>query len=244
MSQLPHTARPISLSKNKLLLLTGTLALAALYFSPTASAEKVTLLPAPSATVLAALPSPARERETAVFAGGCFWGVQAVFQHTKGVLNAVSGYAGGSPADASYDRVSSGSTGHAEAVQITYDPRQITYAQLLQIYFSVAHDPTQLNRQGPDTGTQYRSAIFVQDPVHKVVAERYVAQLEAAHVFPSKIVTQLGTLQTFYPAEGYHQNYATLHPESGYIARFDLPKIANLQKLMPAVYREKPVLVP
>lgn len=244
MSQLPPTARPLSLSKNKLLLLTGALALAALYFSPTASAEKATVLPAPSATVLAALPSPARERETAVFAGGCFWGVQAVFQHTKGVLNAVSGYAGGSPTDASYDRVSSGSTGHAEAVQITYDPRQISYAQLLQIYFSVAHDPTQLNRQGPDTGTQYRSAIFVQDPAHKAVAERYVAQLEAAHVFPNKIVTQLGTLQTFYPAEGYHQNYATLHPESGYIARFDLPKIANLQKLMPAVYREKPVLVP
>lgn len=235
---------PLNLTKSKLLLLTGALVVAALYFSPSASAEKATELPAPSASVLAALPSPAKDRETAVFAGGCFWGVQAVFQHTKGVLNAVSGYAGGSPADADYNRVSSGSTGHAEAVQVTYDPRQISYAQLLQIYFSVAHDPTQLNRQGPDSGTQYRSAIFFQDPAHKAVAERYVAQLDTAHVFPNKIVTQLNPLQGFYPAEGYHQNYATLHPESGYIARFDLPKIANLQKLMPAVYRAQPVLVP
>jgi len=182
-------------------------------------------------------------QETAVFAGGCFWGIQAVFQHTKGVLGAVSGYAGGDQASADYERVSSGRTGHAESVQVTYDPKQISYGKLLQIYFSVAHDPTQLNRQFPDTGTQYRSALFFKNANQKQVAERYIAQLDAAHVYKDKIVTQLGPLTAFYPAEAYHQDYATLHPDSAYIATYDLPKIANLKITFPELYRDAPVLV-
>ena len=179
----------------------------------------------------------------AVFAGGCFWGVQGVFQHTKGVVQAVSGYAGGAKATAVYELIGSGLTGHAEAVQITFDPRQVSYAQLLQIYFSVVHDPTQLNRQGPDRGSQYRSAVFYTDAAQKTDTERYIAQLDAAKVFPARIVTQVGPLAAFYPAEAYHQDYATLHPESGYIATFDLPKIANLKSLYPQWYRDPPVLV-
>jgi peptide-methionine (S)-S-oxide reductase len=182
-------------------------------------------------------------QETVVFAGGCFWGVQGVFQHTKGVLQAVSGYAGGSKSTAVYQIVGSGMTGHAESVQVTFDPKQISYAQLLQIYFSVAHDPTQLNRQGPDSGTQYRSAIFYSDTTQKQTAERYIAQLDAAKVYPGKIVTQLAPLMAFYPAEDYHQDYATLHPDSGYIATFDLPKIANLKSMYASWYRADPVLV-
>jgi peptide-methionine (S)-S-oxide reductase len=195
------------------------------------------------------LPPPAKDlaasaaTETAVFAGGCFWGVQGVFQHTKGVLNAVSGYAGGEKATARYEIVGSGRTGHAESVQITYDPKQISYGKLLQIYFSVAHDPTTLDRQGPDHGSQYRSAVFYTSAQQKQVTEQYIAQLDAAKVFPGKIVTQVAPLAAFYPAEGYHQDYATLHPESPYIAAFDLPKIANLKAVMPQVYRDKPVLV-
>ena len=205
-----------------------------------AAAETAVKLPAPALDTPA---SPPVKMETAVFAGGCFWGVQAVFQHTQGVLNAVSGYAGGRKETASYAMIGSGLTGHAEAVQITYDPKQISYGRLLQILFSVAHDPTQLNRQGPDSGTQYRSAIFYQDARQKEVAERYIAQLDAAKVFPDKIVTQLTPLAGFYPAEAYHQDYATLHPDSPYIARFDLPKIANLKAVMPEVFRATPVLV-
>lgn len=182
-------------------------------------------------------------QETAVFAGGCFWGVQGVFQHTKGVLNAVSGYTGGSQATASYQLIGSGLTGHAESVQVTYDPKQVSYAQLLQIFFSVIHDPTELNRQGPDRGTQYRSAVFTTTEAQKAAVQRYVAQLDAAKVFPAKIVTQVTPLTAFYPAEDYHQDYATLHPESGYIARFDLPKIANLKTTFAAQYRAEPVLV-
>ena len=182
-------------------------------------------------------------QEVAVFAGGCFWGVQGVFQHTKGVLQAVSGYAGGAKATAVYDLVGSGLTGHAEAVQVTFDPRQVSYAQLLQIYFAVVHDPTQLNRQGPDRGSQYRSAVFTTDAAQKAATERYVAQLDAARVFPAKIVTQVAPLAAFYAAEAYHQDYATLHPESGYIATFDLPKIANLKAMFPQWYRTEPVLV-
>lgn len=181
--------------------------------------------------------------ETAVFAGGCFWGVQAVFQHTRGVLSAVSGYAGGSQNTAHYEIVGSGLTGHAEAVQVRFDPKQVSYAQLLQIFFSVAHDPTQLNRQGPDRGTQYRSALFTTDATQKQAAERYIAQLDAAKVFPGKIVTQVTPLTAFYPAEDYHQDYATLHPDSPYIATFDLPKIAALKSLFAAQYRSDPVLV-
>ncbi len=182
-------------------------------------------------------------QETAVFAGGCFWGVQGVFQHTQGVLNAVSGYSGGGRATARYEMIGSGLTGHAEAVQVTYDPKQVSYAQLLQIFFSVIHDPTQLNRQGPDRGTQYRSAVFTTNDAQKAAVERYVAQLDVAKVFPAKIVTQVIPLAAFYPAEDYHQDYATLHPESGYIATFDLPKIANLKTMFAAQYRDKPVLV-
>jgi peptide-methionine (S)-S-oxide reductase len=182
-------------------------------------------------------------QETAVFAGGCFWGIQGVFQHTKGVLQAVSGYAGGSKTTAHYEMVGSGLTGHAEAVQVTFDPKQVSYAQLLQIFFSVAHDPTQLNMQYPDRGTQYRSAVFYADATQKQITERYIAQLDTAKVFPKKIVTQVTPLNGFFAAEDYHQDYATLHPESGYIATYDLPKIANLKTLYASSYRPEPVLV-
>lgn len=230
---------------NKMLLTTGSIALAAFaclgnVVGASAAEEKAVRLPAP------ALDTPTAAQAgsaTAVFAGGCFWGVQAVFQHTQGVLNAVSGYAGGEKATASYSLIGTGRTGHAESVQISYDPRQISYGKLLQIYFSVAHDPTTLNRQGPDHGTQYRSAVFYQNASQKQVTERYIAQLDAAKVFPDKIVTQLSPLTAFYPAEAYHQDYATLHPGQPYIARFDLPKIANLKAMMPELYRDKPVLV-
>jgi peptide-methionine (S)-S-oxide reductase len=179
----------------------------------------------------------------AVFAGGCFWGVQAVFQHTLGVTSAVSGYAGGTPASPTYEQVSSGGTGHAESVEITFDPKQISFGRLLQIYFSVAHDPTQLNRQDPDEGTQYRSEIFATSEAQQRAAEAYIAELDKAHVFAGRIVTKVERLKGFYPAESYHQDYATLHPGSLYIAAYDLPKIANLKKLYPEVYREQPVLV-
>ena len=233
---------------NKILFATGAVALAALTYmgggmGAFAAEEKAVKLPAPAVDTPVATQAA---RETAVFAGGCFWGVQGVFQHTKGVLNAVSGYAGGDKSTASYEVIGSGRTGHAESVQITYDPKQISYGKLLQIYFSVAHDPTTLNRQGPDSGTQYRSAIFYADANQKQVAEKYIAQLDAAKVFPEKIVTQLTPLAAplaFYPAEAYHQDYATLHPTQPYIARFDLPKISNLKTMMPDLYRDKPVLV-
>lgn len=206
---------------------------------PSAATEKAVVIPPPA---YAATGSPAA-METAVFAGGCFWGVQAVFQHTRGVLNAVSGYSGGARETATYSSIGTGRTGHAEAVRISYDPQQVSYGQLLQIYFSVAHDPTQLNRQGPDSGTQYRSAIFYSSDSQKQVAERYIAQLDAAQVYPRKIVTQLTPLAAFYPAEAYHQDYATRNPDSSYIRRFDQPKIANLKSVLPALYRETPVLV-
>jgi len=204
-----------------------------------AATEKAVMLPPPA---YSATGSPAT-LEKAVFAGGCFWGVQAVFQHTRGVLGAVSGYSGGARETATYSSIGTGRTGHAEAVQVSYDPQQVSYGQLLQIYFSVAHDPTQLNRQGPDSGTQYRSAIFYSTDSQKLVAERYIAQLDAAQVYPRRIVTQLTPLDAFYPAEAYHQDYATRNPNSAYIRRFDQPKIANLKSLLPALYRETPVLV-
>ena len=222
--------------------LAGGIALAAWAFlgSPLASAEEAVKLPAPALDTRA---PAAGGPQTAVFAGGCFWGVQGVFQHTMGVLNAVSGYAGGKAGTAQYEQVSGGDTGHAEAVQITYDPAQISYGKLLQIYFSVAHDPTQLNRQGPDQGSQYRSAVFTSNPQQQKIAQAYIAQLDAAKAFPGKIVTEVAPATAFYPAEAYHQDYLTLHPGSPYIARFDLPKIANLKSLMPEQYREQPVLV-
>ncbi|RYX95927.1 MAG: peptide-methionine (S)-S-oxide reductase [Comamonadaceae bacterium] len=234
---------------NKFLFTTGAVALAAWTFiggglGVSAAEEKAVKLPVPTVDAPAVARAGATApRETAVFAGGCFWGVQAVFQHTEGVLNAVSGYSGGEKSTASYDMIGSGRTGHAESVQVTYDPTKITYGKLLQIYFSVAHDPTTLNRQGPDSGTQYRSALFYKDAGQKKVAESYIAQLDAAKVFPDKIVTQLTPLTAFYPAEAYHQDFATLHPDHPYIARFDLPKIANLKMVIPEVYREKAVLV-
>ena len=231
-----------SLTTSKLFRLAGALLLvgAGMQFTNKVAAESAVKIPPPAVDTVAGTHGT---QEKAVFAGGCFWGIQAVFQHTKGVLQAVSGYAGGKQETADYERVSSGNTGHAESVEIAFDPKQISYGKLLQIYFSVAHDPTQLNRQYPDSGTQYRSAVFYRDAKQKQVAERYIAQLDKAHVFPSKIVTQLSPFSAFYPAEAYHQDYATLHPESGYIARYDLPKIANLKSTLPEVYREVPVLV-
>jgi peptide-methionine (S)-S-oxide reductase len=224
---------------NRLIMVVATLALAGWAFLGSGfAAEKAVKLPPPAQDVQGTAAT-----ETAVFAGGCFWGVQAVFQHTKGVLSAVSGYAGGEQGTAHYEQVGSGRTGHAESVQVTYDPRQVSFGTLLQVYFSVAHDPTTLNRQGPDSGPQYRSAVFYRDAQQKAVTERYIAQLEAAKVFPARIVTQVAPLKAFYPAEAYHQDYATLHPDSPYIATFDLPKIANLKALMPQLYRDKPVLV-
>ncbi|MCG6205007.1 peptide-methionine (S)-S-oxide reductase MsrA [Rhodopseudomonas sp. HC1] len=207
-------------------------------FTPGRAAEEAVVIPPP------AIDAKAGEGlQTAVFAGGCFWGVQGVFQHTTGVVNAVSGYAGGSKASANYMMVSTGATDHAEAVEIKYDPKQVSYGKLLQIFFSVVHDPTQLNRQGPDSGTQYRSAIFTVNDEQKKVADAYVAQLGAAKVYGSPIVTKVGPLERFYAAEAYHQDYLTLHPSQPYIVYNDLPKIDNLKKLFPGDYRQKPTLV-
>jgi peptide-methionine (S)-S-oxide reductase len=202
-----------------------------------AAAESAVVIPPP------ALDASASGLHTAVLAGGCFWGVQAVYQHTKGVTSAVSGYAGGQKEAARYEMVGTGRTGHAEAVSITFDPQQITFGQILQIYFSVAHDPTQLNRQGPDFGTQYRSAVFYADDEQKRVAGAYIAQLQQAHAFPSPIVTKLESLSGFYPAEDYHQDFLVLHPTYPYIVFNDLPKLDNLKRIFSDRYREKPVTV-
>ena len=183
-------------------------------------------------------PKPAAPGESiAVFAGGCFWGVDAVFKHVKGVKNVVSGYSGGSALTAKYELVGTGTTGHAEAVKVTYDPSQIGYADLLKVFFSVAHDPTERNRQGPDVGPQYRSAIFFADPQQKEVATRYIAQLDAAKVFRKPIATEVAALDKFYLAEDYHQNYLALHPNQPYIVHHDLPKLEALKKQFPAWYR-------
>jgi peptide-methionine (S)-S-oxide reductase len=179
-----------------------------------------------------------------VLAGGCFWGIQAVYQHVKGVSVAESGYAGGDKKDANYDRVSSGRTSHAESVKITFDPREVSYGQLLHIYFSVAHDPTQLNRQGPDTGPHYRSEIFPQNERQAKIAKDYIAQLDATKVFKRPIVTKVGSVNTsFYAAEAYHQDYATKHPNQPYIVFNDAPKVENLKNMFPKLWSEKPVLV-
>ena len=195
-------------------------------------------MPLPNAVADTPL-AAAKGTETAVVAGGCFWGVQAVFQHVKGVTRVISGYSGGAKETADYDKVSSGTTGHAESVQITYDPSQITYGQLLKVYFSVAHDPTELNRQGPDVGTQYRSAIFYSNDEQKRVASAYIAQLDAARVFRRPIVTQVVPSNAFYPAEAYHQDYVVHHPYEPYIVINDLPKVANLQRQFPGLYTGK-----
>jgi len=180
--------------------------------------------------------APAAE-QTAVFAGGCFWGVDAVFKHVKGVINVESGYAGGNAATAHYEMVSRGNTGHAESVRVRFDPARVSYQQLLQIFFSVAHDPTQLNRQGPDSGSQYRSAIFYADAEQQKIAQDYIRQLDTAHVFSAPIVTQVVPLQQFYPAEDYHQNYLELHPYQPYIVFNDMPKLEQLRKQFPALYQ-------
>jgi peptide-methionine (S)-S-oxide reductase len=211
------------------------------------------------AGILVAMPAPAQEgiaipapvadqamaegSATAVFAGGCFWGVQGVFQRVEGVTNAVSGYAGGTAADAKYSLVGNGTTGHAEAVQITYDPGKISYGKLMQIFFSVAHDPTQLNRQGPDWGPQYRTAIFPENDEQASLAKAYIGQLDAAKVYERPIVTTIEPGHPFYPAEDYHQDYLTLNPDQPYIVYNDLPKIEHLKRLFPELYRDDPALV-
>lgn len=199
------------------------------------AAEGSTILPDP---VTDAPLAPKPGKQTAVVAGGCFWGIQLVFQHVRGVKNATSGYSGGTVASPEYEQVGTGKTGHAESVKITFDPAQITYGQLLKVFFSVGHDPTQLNRQGPDTGTQYRSVIFYADEEQKRIAQAYIAQLEQAKLFPRPIVTQLVPLEKFYPAEMYHQNYATLHPDNPYIAINDAPKLEQLRQQLPALFKK------
>ncbi len=193
-----------------------------------------TVIPAPT-TDIAIAPKPGQQ--TAVFAGGCFWGMEAVFEHVKGVSDVVSGFSGGKATSANYDEVSGGQTGHAEAVKITYDPAQISYGQLLKIYFSVAHDPTELNRQGPDSGTQYRSAIFFANPDQQRVAQAYISQLNQAKVFQQPIVTQIVPLQAFYAAEDYHQDFIAHNPNHPYVVVNDLPKLAHLQQQFPAFYK-------
>lgn len=187
--------------------------------------------------------SPPDGSETIVLAGGCFWGVQAVFQHVEGVESAVSGYAGGTVANPAYEEVSTGTTGHAESVQVKFDPKKVSLGQILQVYFSVAHNPTELNFQGPDEGTQYRSAIFFTSDEQAKVAKAYIDQLNKAGVYPAPIVTEVTRFSNFYPAEDYHQDYAFLHPGQPYIAYNDLPKVDNLKSLFPNVWRDKPVLV-
>lgn len=201
--------------------------------------EEARIIPAPALDVRSGQSS----LQTAVLAGGCFWGVQGVFQHTKGVVGAVSGYAGGERRTAQYDLVGTGSTGHAEAVQVTFDPAQISYGQLLRIYFSVAHDPTQKDRQGPDIGPQYRSAIFPINDEQANVAQAYIAQLDRAQVFETAIATTVELDRKFYPAEAYHQDYMVRHPRDPYILMHDRPKVADLKRLFPEQYRSEPILV-
>ncbi len=192
-------------------------------------------LPEPATDIAA---TAAKGKQTAVLAGGCFWGVEAVFEHVKGVSDVVSGFAGGSAATANYAKVSAGDTGHAEAVKITYDPAQISYGKLLKIYFSVAHDPTQLNRQGPDQGTQYRSAIFFANSEQQRIAQSYITQLTKAHVFPKPIVTQVVPLKSFFAAESYHQNFIARNPSYPYVVVHDLPKLAQLKVQFASLYKQ------
>jgi len=203
-------------------------------------ASASTTIPAPVLDEPAGSPGAS---ETAVLAGGCFWGVQGVFQHVKGVSQAVSGYAGGEAATAQYETVGTGTTGHAESVQITYDPSQVSFGQLLHVFFGVVHDPTELNRQGPDVGEQYRSAIFPQNDVQKKVADAYIAQLNQARVFDGPVVTRTDKDSGFFPAEDYHQDYVNSHPTAAYIAINDMPKLADLRQQFPELYRDQPVLV-
>jgi peptide-methionine (S)-S-oxide reductase len=224
-----------SLASLAALLLVAGIAL----WNRTAQADTPRVVPLPAVDV----PPDGSTSAVAVLAGGCFWGVQGVYQHVAGVTNAVSGYAGGDQKSAEYETVSAGRTGHAESVQVTYDPRRISYGRLLQIFFSVVHDPTQVNRQGPDTGPQYRSAIFPSSAEQARVAQAYIAQLGEAHVFSRPIATKIEPDRTFYPAEAYHQDYLVHYPTQPYIVYNDLPKIAALQRLLPEVYVATPVLV-
>ncbi len=187
-------------------------------------------------------PKAAGPMQTAVLAGGCFWGMQGVFEHVKGVTQVVAGYSGGAASTATYPQVGTETTGHAESIKITFDPKQVTYGEILRVYFSVAHDPTQLNRQGPDSGPSYRSEIFTADAQQAKIANAYIAQLNAAHAFSSAIVTKVEPLKGFYLAEGYHQDYLIHNPNAGYIVVNDMPKLANLKRLFPAMWREQPVM--
>ena len=217
--------------------LVRVLAVAFLFFSSVlcnAADRNGFSVPAPSFD--ASLAS-SKSKQTAVLAGGCFWGIQAVFQHVKGVISATSGYSGGSSRTAEYELVSTGETGHAESVEISYDPSQITYGRILQVFFSVAHDPTQLNRQGPDEGSQYRSAIFFKGDEQKRIAEAYISQLDQAKVFEHRIVTQVVPLKSFYSAEAYHQDYARRHPDNPYIVYNDAPKVTHLRQQFPDLYK-------
>ncbi|WER49802.1 peptide-methionine (S)-S-oxide reductase MsrA [Cupriavidus sp. WKF15] len=214
-------------------------AAAGIWGRPALSAEDAVRIPAPSQDEK---PGDAHI-ETAVFAGGCFWGVQGVFEHVRGVTRVTSGYAGGAASTAQYEKVGSGTTGHAESVEIRYDPAQVSYGKLLQVFFSVAHNPTQLNYQGPDHGTQYRSAIFPVTPAQRAIAEAYIAQLGAAKSFRAPIVTRVEDYKGFYPAEAYHQDFLTKNPRHPYIVINDLPKIGNLKQIFPDLYRNDPVLL-
>ena len=220
-------------------LIVGALLAAATFWTPRSTAEEARVVPPPAVDES----NGASTSEVAVLAGGCFWGVQGVYQHVDGVISAVSGYDGGDKATAHYEMTSNGDTGHAESVKITYDPRKISYGRILQVFFSVVHDPTELNYQGPDEGTQYRSAVFPANDEQARIAKAYVDQLDKAHLFKAKIVTTIELGKTFYRAEDYHQDYLTLHPAQPYIVFNDLPKIANLKRLFPNLYRPDPVLV-
>ena len=220
-------------------LVVGAALLAFAFATPRSTAEEARVVPPPAVDEAKGASAP----EVAVVAGGCFWGVQGVFQHVKGVVSAVSGYDGGAKETAHYDMTSRGDTGHAESVRITFDPKTVSYGRILQIYFSVAHDPTELNRQGPDEGTQYRSTIFPMNAEQAQVANAYIAQLNGAHAFRAPVVTTVEENRTFYPAEAYHQDFLVQNPTYPYIVFNDLPKIENLKRLFPEAYRADPVLV-
>jgi peptide-methionine (S)-S-oxide reductase len=209
-----------------------------LWHSPSFAAEAPVIIAPPEVDN----PKAAGPMQTAVLAAGCFWGVQGVFEHARGVRKVIAGYAGGKRSTADYERVGTGSTGHAESVKIIFDPAKISYGQILQIAFSVVHDPTQLNRQGPDVGTQYRSVIFYADEDQKRIAQAYIAQLDQAHVFPRSIVSQVDPLKGFYEAEGYHQDYLIHHPSNPYIATYDAPKVENFKRTFPELYSDQPVM--
>ena len=228
-----------SLTTRVILVVLAIVVLAVIFKGAASRAENATVVPLPAVDE----PPGTRSSEIAVLAGGCFWGVQGVYQHLKGVTSAVSGYAGGEQSTADYERVSTGGTGHAEAVQITFDPRVITYGRILQVFFSVVHDPTQLNRQGPDVGTQYRSAIFPMNPEQDKVAKAFIAQLNQARTFGAAIATKIEHGRNFYRAEAYHQDFLERNPTQPYIVMHDLPKIDNLKRMFPNLYNPKPVLV-